>query len=63
VAVVRASGRAEIGVEGEVVRIIGNGNAGIFVSFGALVAIDRTRITFNNNVGGDIVGLVHFLDP
>lgn len=54
---------ASIGLEGAVVMITHNEGAGLFVSSDALAVIDRTRIIFQDNRGGDIIGPVIDLTP
>jgi hypothetical protein len=48
---------ADIGLQGDTLTIARNGGAGIFITNdGSLAHIDRTRIVFDSNAGGEIVG-------
>jgi hypothetical protein len=48
---------ATIGSQGDVLTIAQNSGAGIFVTAdGSLARIDRSRIVFDSNAGGNIVG-------
>jgi hypothetical protein len=47
---------ADIGLQGDALTIARNHKAGICINDGSLARIDRTRIVFDSNEGGEIVG-------
>jgi nitrous oxidase accessory protein NosD len=53
----RGTSTADIGLQGDAITIARNGGAGIFITNdGSLAHIDRTRIVFDRNAGGEIIG-------
>jgi parallel beta-helix repeat protein len=52
----RGTSTADIGLQGDALTIARNHGAGICINDGSLARIDRTRIVFDSNEGGEVVG-------